>query len=118
MARPEQYQQGSLCFPLGEQTPPANRCQCTPSAPGRDDEPLRVYDSRPNINGDPDGPLPNYRLRGDFWNEYRNECEFRERNLMESVSPHEFAAMRDWSDRLIEPGDTVWPHRHADSHMS
>ncbi len=72
----------------------------------------------PSIADDPEG-LPrrfsSHRLPGDFWPEFHQEWEFREQRGMTPVSPAEFAEMRDWSDGLIEPEDTVWPREPTPS---
>lgn len=51
----------------------------------------------------------NRRLRDDLWQEYRLECDVREREGLPFVSLPEFAAMRDWVDRVDEPQDAPWP---------
>ncbi len=49
------------------------------------------------------------RLHDDLWQEYRLECDVREREGLPFVSLPEFAAMRDWADRVDEPQDVAWP---------
>jgi hypothetical protein len=51
----------------------------------------------------------NRRLRDDLWQEYRLECDVREREGLPFVSLPEFAAMRDWVDRVDESQGVVWP---------
>jgi len=51
----------------------------------------------------------NRRLHDDLWQEYRLECDVREREGLPFVSLPEFAAMRDWADRVDEPQDVAWP---------
>ncbi len=50
-----------------------------------------------------------HRLHDDFWQEYRLECAVREREGLPFVSLPEFAAMRDWADRVAAPQDVAWP---------
>lgn len=110
MARPEQYQQRALDFSIPAEPLPRVDAHPTPSdAAARDEAPMVVYDIRPDINGDPDRPLPNDRLPHDFWNEYINEYAFRERHLMAPIGPQEFADMRDAADGIIEPSDFFDP---------
>ncbi|MHB8646198.1 MAG: hypothetical protein ACYDAR_10470 [Thermomicrobiales bacterium] len=45
------------------------------------------------------------RLSGDLWDEYRFECESRDRLQLPEVSLAEFRDMRDWSDRIEEQKD-------------
>lgn len=49
------------------------------------------------------------RLHDDLWQEYRLECDVREREGLPFVSLPEFEAMRDWADRVDEPQDVAWP---------
>jgi len=51
------------------------------------------------------------RLHDDLWQEYRLECDVREREGLPFVSLPEFETMRDWADRVEEPQDVVWPER-------
>ncbi len=51
----------------------------------------------------------NRRLHDDLWQEYQLECDVREREGLPFVSLPEFAAMRDWADRVDEPQDVAWP---------
>ncbi len=51
----------------------------------------------------------NRRLHDDLWQEYRLECDVREREGLPFVSLPEFAAMRDWTDRVDEPQALVRP---------
>ncbi len=51
----------------------------------------------------------NRRLHDDLWQEYRLECAVREREGLPFVGLPEFAAMRDWADRVAAPQDVVWP---------
>ncbi len=49
----------------------------------------------------------NRRLHDDLWQEYRLECDVREREGLPFVSLPEFEAMRDWADRVNEPQDVA-----------
>jgi len=51
----------------------------------------------------------NRRLHDDLWQEYRLECDVREREGLPFVGLPEFAAMRDWADRVDEAQDEAWP---------
>ncbi len=42
------------------------------------------------------------RLPADLWNEYRLECDMRERLHLPDVSLVEFRDMRDWTDTIEE----------------
>jgi len=46
------------------------------------------------------GPLP-----GDLWDEYRFECEIRDRLHLPAVSLAEFRDMRDWTNGIEEQED-------------
>jgi len=50
------------------------------------------------------------RLHDDLWQEYRLECDIREREGLPFVSLPEFETMRDWADRVDEPQDVAWPN--------
>ncbi len=52
----------------------------------------------------------NRRLLDDLWQEYRLECAVREREGLPFVGLPEFAAMRDWADRVDESQDVAWPN--------
>jgi hypothetical protein len=104
----ERYQQGALDFRAcrPEEPDPAAR------EADDDDEPLPDLSQLPSIATDPEHMprgLASHRLRNDFWPEFHLEWEFREQNGMVPVSPAEFADMRDFSDRLIEPAEAIWP---------
>jgi len=97
MNNDEQYRQASLDLTAGpESTAPARA-----ASPGR--QPSRPRNQFHTL-------LPaNRRLHDDLWQEYRLECDIRERAGLPFVSLPEFAAMRDWADRVDEPQGVVWP---------
>jgi len=45
------------------------------------------------------------RLPEDFWDEYRFECETRDRLHLPEVNPTEFRDLRDWTDGCKENDD-------------
>jgi hypothetical protein len=109
MSGKERYQQSALDFHVRQ---PEEPYQAARSEADNDDEPLPDLSRLPSIATDPEGMprgLASHRLPNDFWGEFHLEWEFRERNGMLPVSPAEFADMRDFSDRLIEPEDAIWP---------
>jgi len=97
MNNDERYRQTSLNFMAGpEGVAPARAVspRCQPSRPRKQCHTL----------------IPaNRRLHDDLWQEYRLECAVREREGLPFVSLPEFAAMRDWADRVAAPQDVVWP---------
>lgn len=106
----EHYQQGALSFSTATEQP---QPQGRPAESDHFDvEALAAQ--VPAIARDPE-PFPprtaSGRMPNDFWQEFHLEWEFREQHGMVPVSPAEFADMRDWSDRLIEPEYKVWPHQ-------
>ncbi len=92
MNNDEQYRQTSLDLMAGPES----------AAPARVVSPRR-QPSRPR-NQFHTLMLANRRLHDDLWQEYRLECDVRERESLP-----EFAAMRDWADRVDEPQDVAWP---------
>ncbi|MGI8854184.1 MAG: hypothetical protein ACR2JW_00405 [Thermomicrobiales bacterium] len=92
-----QYRQASLDFMAGPEG----------AAPARAVSPRR---QPPRPRNQFHTPMPaNRRLHDDLWQEYRLECDVREREGLPFVSLPEFAAMRDWADRVDEPQDVAWP---------
>ncbi len=90
MNNDEQYRQASLDLTAGPEG----------TAPARAVSPRNQF---PTL-------LPaNRRLHDDLWQEYRLECDVREREGLPFVGLPEFAAMRDWADRVDEAQDKAWP---------
>ncbi len=110
MARPEHYQQSAL--PLERthrfEARPEQQQPPTPTRTNHHGEEPVIPSIAADLERLPRG-LASHRLPGNFWPEFHLEWEFREQHGMTPVSPAEFADMRDWSDGLIEPEDTVWP---------
>lgn len=93
----EQYRQASLDFMAG----PEGAAPARAVSPRR--QPPRPWNQFPTL-------MPaNRRLHDDLWREYQLECDVREREGLPFVSLPEFAAMRDWADRVDEPQDVAWP---------